>query len=187
MNGIVLFRKDYQKLLAWKSKKNHFPIIIRGLRQVGKSYLAEYFANNEYGEEYVPVLDFRHNKSLSSIFNNVQNLSVENIIERMEKFSKKTGLTLGQRKRRESLTACFFLNEVEEFLKKSMEDEKREIENLKKPFENRNKHKHLSKEKSITFDKEASIRKSSQKNYSIQKPEENGIEKRTKKGFKILL
>ncbi len=63
-----LYRKKYIELINWKNKKHHFPIIIQGLRQIGKSYLAEKFMKENYDEAFCPILDFRHDKSLRSIF-----------------------------------------------------------------------------------------------------------------------
>lgn len=65
---ITLYRKAYNDLKKWKNKKNHLPLIIRGLRQIGKSFLAEKFAYENYDKNNVIVLDFRHNKNLDIIF-----------------------------------------------------------------------------------------------------------------------
>lgn len=81
-----LKRHDYQKLLQWKNKKGHLPVILRGLRQIGKSYLAEHFAKEEYGEEYCPILDFRHDGRLESLFKDEKGqkkIEVNHIIEGM--------------------------------------------------------------------------------------------------------
>lgn len=67
-NEIILKRKAYNDLLKWKNKKQKYPLIIKGLRQVGKSFLAEEFVKKEYGEKYCPILDFRHDKNLGKIF-----------------------------------------------------------------------------------------------------------------------
>ena len=50
-------RKAYRELLNWKSSNSHSKaIIIKGARRVGKSYLAEKFAKNEYRSHI--VIDF---------------------------------------------------------------------------------------------------------------------------------
>lgn len=69
-------RKDYQKLMEWKSRKNHKPLIVEGLRQVGKSYLVDKFASENY--ENKVVFDFRYNKDIHSCFSG--NLDVDSII-----------------------------------------------------------------------------------------------------------
>ena len=79
-----LERHDYNALLKWKNKKDHLPILLRGLRQIGKSHLAERFAKEQYGEEYCPVLDFRHNEALESLFKDEKGkkkIEVSHIIE----------------------------------------------------------------------------------------------------------
>ena len=41
-------RKEYQELLAWKRKPGRKPLIIRGARQVGKTWLMQEFGRQEY-------------------------------------------------------------------------------------------------------------------------------------------
>ena len=48
-DGMELKRKIYNKLLNWKKKSNgKTALLIDGARRVGKSYIAESFAGNEY-------------------------------------------------------------------------------------------------------------------------------------------
>lgn len=49
-------RKIYDKLLEWKLGKGESAIMIDGARRVGKSYIAEEFAKNEY-RSYI-LIDF---------------------------------------------------------------------------------------------------------------------------------
>lgn len=50
-------RKIYERLLEWKKRSNgKTALLIDGARRVGKSYIAEEFAKNEYSS-YV-VVDF---------------------------------------------------------------------------------------------------------------------------------
>ncbi|MBP5176381.1 MAG: AAA family ATPase [Treponema sp.] len=52
-----MYRKAYQNLLQWKNEeKGSCAIMIDGARRVGKSYLAQEFAKNEY-ESYI-LIDF---------------------------------------------------------------------------------------------------------------------------------
>lgn len=56
MNAI-LRRKAYDKLLRWKHESDgESAMLINGARRVGKSFLAEEFAKNEY-DDYI-VVDF---------------------------------------------------------------------------------------------------------------------------------
>ena len=62
-------RKIYEKLLFWKNTSNgETALLIDGARRVGKSYIVEEFAKNEYAS-YV-VVDFSKAQSkLKRIFN----------------------------------------------------------------------------------------------------------------------
>ncbi len=62
----MLKRKIYQELLIWKNTVNKKPLVIKGLRQVGKTYIVKKFAEENYSN--VIYLDFRKNQELRSIF-----------------------------------------------------------------------------------------------------------------------
>jgi predicted AAA+ superfamily ATPase len=54
---IVMKRKIYQQLLDWKEKRQgEVALLIEGARRIGKSYIVEEFAKNEY-ESYI-LIDF---------------------------------------------------------------------------------------------------------------------------------
>lgn len=61
-------RKAYDELKEWKSRKNHKPIIVKGLRQVGKSFIVSKFAKENY--RHVVIFDFRHQPILRNCFLN---------------------------------------------------------------------------------------------------------------------
>lgn len=69
-------RKIYDELVKWQNDSNRVPLIVDGLRQVGKSYIVNKFAHENY--ENVIIYDFRHNKSLRKIFD--ADLDVDTII-----------------------------------------------------------------------------------------------------------
>lgn len=71
-------RKAYNQLVEWKKRKNHKPLIVEGLRQVGKSYIVNKFAYENYHN--VIVYDFRYNKELLGVFSS--DLDVDTIIRR---------------------------------------------------------------------------------------------------------
>lgn len=88
-----LKRKATSYLSSWKERKNHKPLVIEGLRQVGKSYTALSFAKRNY--ENVLFLDFRHDKSLSDIFQNKGEngrMDTETILENMKLHFPKANL-----------------------------------------------------------------------------------------------
>ena len=47
-------RRQYADLLSWKERSNRKPLVIRGARQVGKTYLVREFAYNEF-ENYIEI------------------------------------------------------------------------------------------------------------------------------------
>lgn len=59
-------RKIYNQLLNWKNQQSHKPLIIKGLRQIGKTTIVTQFANENY--ESIIILDFRKDVSLHKIF-----------------------------------------------------------------------------------------------------------------------
>jgi len=69
-------RKIYEELVRWDESGDKLPLIVDGLRQVGKSYIVSKFAHDRY--ENVITYDFRHNAPLRKIFNG--NLKVDSIV-----------------------------------------------------------------------------------------------------------
>jgi predicted AAA+ superfamily ATPase len=55
-----------EKLVAWKHRKNQKPLIIRGARQVGKTWLMKRFAEQEY-EDFI-YISFDDNQPVGRIF-----------------------------------------------------------------------------------------------------------------------
>jgi len=64
----MLQRKLYKDLLSWKNKKNKKCLLIKGARQVGKSYLVKAFGENEY-ESFIEI-NFYKDPHLKEIFSN---------------------------------------------------------------------------------------------------------------------
>lgn len=70
------------KLIAWKDSPSRKPLVLRGARQVGKTYTVK-----EFGKHYFSSLasiDFERNKSVCAIFE--QDLDVHRIITELEIF-----------------------------------------------------------------------------------------------------
>lgn len=61
-------RKIENILLQWKQTANHKPLVIKGVRQCGKTYSVKQFAYTHY--EHVVYLDFREDPDLATIFDN---------------------------------------------------------------------------------------------------------------------
>ena len=75
----MLERKIYQDLLKWKEKKNKKSLIIKGARQVGKTFVIDKFCRENY-KNYVSI-NFFENDEYATIFES--GLDVDNIIKRL--------------------------------------------------------------------------------------------------------
>ena len=69
----VLKRKAYERLIEWKNSNDRKCLMIKGARQVGKTWLVREFGRNEY-ESYIEI-NFIIQKQLKAIFDG--NLSAE--------------------------------------------------------------------------------------------------------------
>jgi len=79
-------RQIYKKLVKWKQSSRRKPLILRGARQVGKTYILQYFAKNEY--ENIIYLNFDEERHLSSLFE--EDLNPERIIKELSIHFKKS-------------------------------------------------------------------------------------------------
>ena len=75
----MLQRKAYDFLLKWKKEHNHKCLMVKGARQVGKTYLIRQFGNNEY-KSFIEI-NFIKQRELKAIFEG--ELSAEEIYKRM--------------------------------------------------------------------------------------------------------
>ncbi len=75
----MLKRKMYDKLLKWKNDKSEECLLIKGARQVGKTYLVRQFGVNEY-ESFIEI-NFHMQSDLKVIFEG--DLSSEEIYKRI--------------------------------------------------------------------------------------------------------
>lgn len=73
-------RHLYNDLLMWKEAKDRKPLILRGARQVGKTYLLEEFGRNEFSQTV--RLNFERQPNLGRIFE--RDLSIKRIIQDIE-------------------------------------------------------------------------------------------------------
>ena len=71
MNGSAnLKRIIMQKLIEWKNSKYRKPLILKGARQIGKTYILKEFGNREY--EGVAYFNFDHDNDLFDLFRNTK-------------------------------------------------------------------------------------------------------------------
>ncbi len=72
-----MYRNQIEKLIEWKNNKNKKPLIIRGARQVGKTWLMR-----EFGEKYYnnfAYINFDRNTRMEQLFSG--DLNIERIIQ----------------------------------------------------------------------------------------------------------
>ncbi len=77
-------RKIYKDLLAWKSSSRRKPLIIQGARQVGKTYIINLFAQNEYAN--CVYCNFEKEDGLRDFFSD---LEPQKIIRQLGVFKRK--------------------------------------------------------------------------------------------------
>ena len=78
----MLRRKIYDKLMEWKSQKDHNCLLVKGQRQVGKTYIIKKFAEDNY--EHLVYMDLSQQKSLHQAFQG--DLDVDTILKGLKLF-----------------------------------------------------------------------------------------------------
>ena len=74
----MLKRKINEKLIEWYNKKSKKALVVRGLRQVGKTYSVLLFAREHY--KNVVYINFKNNRSMKEIFDGdliVNNITID--------------------------------------------------------------------------------------------------------------
>lgn len=77
-------RKIYQDLLNWKLNNDRKPLILQGARQVGKTYIVNYFAGKEYVNSV--YCNFEKDSQLHDFFDNLDPM---NIIKKLSLYKRK--------------------------------------------------------------------------------------------------
>lgn len=67
-----MYRVALNELLTWKIKKNRKPLVLRGARQVGKTWLLKEFAKNNFAK--MAYVNFESSKLLQSLFSDDYNI-----------------------------------------------------------------------------------------------------------------
>jgi len=73
-------RLIFQDLVKWKKKKNRKPLIIKGVRQTGKTYIIKKFGEDEFPN--VHYFNFEQNPKLSKVFE--EDLEPKRILTQLE-------------------------------------------------------------------------------------------------------
>ena len=71
---LIMERKIYKELLKWKNDSLRKPLILQGARQVGKTYIVNYFAGKEYSN--CIYCNFEKEKSLEDFFKDLNPLTI---------------------------------------------------------------------------------------------------------------
>ena len=78
-------RDIYNKLLDWKNSPRRKPLLLKGARQTGKTYILKEFGKNEY--ENVFYFNFEEDPNLEGFF--ASELKPSSIIENLSIYSGK--------------------------------------------------------------------------------------------------
>ena len=74
-----------EKLVNWKNSKDRKPLILKGARQVGKTYILKEFVKENYND--VAYFNFDHDEGLAELFGNTKD--PKRIIEQLSLFNGK--------------------------------------------------------------------------------------------------
>ncbi len=83
-----LKRKISDYLLMWKNNPKKVPLVIKGLRQIGKTFVVKEFAKANYDNAF--ILDFRKQTSLSLLFEG--DFNIDDIILSISSLSKENNV-----------------------------------------------------------------------------------------------
>ena len=76
-NQIIMKRKIYNQLLAWKEGKDRKPLMLLGARQVGKTWIMQHFGENEYKKvAYINCDDEPRMKQLFELAYNIERILI---------------------------------------------------------------------------------------------------------------
>ncbi|MBE0450956.1 MAG: ATP-binding protein [Clostridia bacterium] len=78
-----MYRNAMNHLLDWKKKKNKKPLVIRGARQVGKTWLMKTFGEAEY--ENTVYINFDNNQQMKALFE--MDMNTDRLITGLELYS----------------------------------------------------------------------------------------------------
>lgn len=78
-----MYRMAMEQLQKWKTKKRRKPLIIRGARQVGKTWLMKEFGNREYGSTV--YINFDNDQRMKNLFEG--SLEIERLIIGLELYA----------------------------------------------------------------------------------------------------
>jgi len=95
-----MIRNIIKQLVTWKEQPDRMPLMLRGARQVGKSYIIEHFGKNHFNN--IVIINFELQPELKSCFNS---LKPQQIIQTIEAATGET-VTPGE--------TLLFIDEIQE-------------------------------------------------------------------------
>ena len=66
-----MYRYIKEQLKKWKNRNDRKPLILKGARQVGKTYILKEFGKEEY--ENIAYFNFDHDEALKELFISTKN------------------------------------------------------------------------------------------------------------------
>ena len=102
------------KLLGWKDSKRRKPLILRGARQIGKTWIIKNFGNKYY--KNIVTIDFEKERELHPLFEkSLDPLTIKQSIEIIKKVKIIPGETL------------LFFDEIQKQIKRPLEHFERDL------------------------------------------------------------
>ena len=98
----MLRRRISDKLIEWKANPNHLPLVIMGIRQCGKTFIAQQFASENY--KHVVYINFFKEEERKTAF--YSSKDVDNIIMLLSAQMRKSKFVPGE--------TCIILDEIQE-------------------------------------------------------------------------
>lgn len=80
---VSMYRTAMENLQKWKAKKKRKPLIIRGARQVGKTWLMKKFGAENYDQ--IVYINFDHNERMKKLFEG--SLEIERLVTGLELYA----------------------------------------------------------------------------------------------------
>ena len=81
----MIERKVYSELLRWKKDPSHKPLLVKGQRQVGKSFIVDLFGEKEYRDKV--LLNFHDDPDACRLFSG--KLDADHLIGAIEAYTDK--------------------------------------------------------------------------------------------------
>lgn len=79
-------REIYEQLIKWKTSARRKPLLIKGARQTGKTYILKQFGTNEY--DTLAYFNFEEDPLLKDFFS--QRLQPEQLIQNLSLYAHKS-------------------------------------------------------------------------------------------------